>query len=555
MHVTFVALGQEQLGISLLSSVLQREGHTTSLAFNPALFDDRTYLDMPALARVFDRTAAVVDEAIASAPDLVAFSVLTPTYQWSLQVANAIKARSDVPIIFGGVHPSAVPEVCLANDCIDYVCRGEGEEALVRLCEVLPPAHRRPAAPIGNLWWRDGGKLVVGPNSPFEQELDELPFFDKELWSPHIRIQDSYMTMASRGCPYRCTFCFNNFFAKLPGKGNSRGYLRRRSIENVMEELVGAKARWGLKRVDFEDDIFTTNKDWLKAFLHEYRREIDLPFHCLVHPRYIDDDMARWLKDAGCRWVQMGVQSADEDYKREELLRMEKERHMDESLAALASADLDVKVDHILGLPGEPLGAQEKARELYASHPPARIQVFWLKYLPGVELTRAAHERGELSDADVDLINEGRSGHFHAPNTEDTDEAKLYRKYELLFRLLPMLPGGLRRRIRVHHLPSLSVGLTSLLGMLAEGTKVVLDRDVEAITYVRHYLHTARRQLPGILRRRGRRRPVEAPRFVARGAARALDPVGLGSVAPESGCATAPAATSVAVDLAVRPRG
>jgi radical SAM superfamily enzyme YgiQ (UPF0313 family) len=552
MKVTFVALGQEQLGISLLSSVLKREGHTTSLVFDPALFDDRTYLDIPALARIFDRTARVVDEVVAEAPDLVAFSVLTPMYQWALSVAHAVKERIDVPVIFGGVHPSAVPEVCLENACVDYVCRGEGEVPLVRLCEVLPPADQRPSEPIPNMWWVDRGRLVSGPNASFIQDLDDLPFWDKGLWDGHIRIADNYMTMASRGCPYRCTFCFNNFYAKLPGKGNSRGYLRRRSVENVMEELVLAKAQWGIRRIDFEDDIFTTNKEWLKTFLHEYRREVDLPFHCLVHPRYIDDDMARWLKDAGCRWVQMGVQSADEEYKRQELLRMEKDAHMTASLAALESAGLGVKVDHILGLPGEPIGAQEEARRLYVAHTPTRIQVFWLKYLPGVELTNAAFAHGTLDQADLDLINRGQSGHFHAPSTEDTEEAALYRKYEFLFRTLPLIPARLRARVRVEHLPRMSVRTTSVLTMLGEGLKVIVDRDVEAFTYGRHYLHQFRRRLPEVVadlvRGRGRlRRVVPPPRP-------STPPFELGLTDEPVGCETAtPASASpVALELGRR---
>lgn len=514
MKVTFVALGQEQLAISLLSSVLKREGHTTSLVFDPALFDDRTYLDVPTLARIFDRTARVVDEVVAEQPDLVAFSVLTPMYQWALTVASAVKERLDVPVIFGGVHPSAVPEVCLENDCVDYVCRGEGEIPLLRLCEVLPPAGERPAEPIPNMWWVDRGRLVSGPNASFIQDLDELPFWDKALWEGHIRIRDNYMTMASRGCPYRCTFCFNNFYAKLPGKGGGK-YLRRRSVDNVMEELVLAKGRWDMKRIDFQDDIFTTSKEWLKAFLGEYRREIDRPFHCLVHPRYVDDDMARWLKDAGCEWVQMGVQSADEEYKRYELLRMEKDTHMRASLQSLESARLDVKVDHILGLPGEPLSAQEEARQLYVAHTPKRIQVFWLKYLPGVELTRAAVERGELSQEDLDLINRGQSGHFHAPSTEDTEEAALYRKYEFMFRTLPLVPAKLRSRVRVERLPKMSVRTTSTLTMLGEGVKVLVDRDIQAFDYGRHYLHHFRRRLPEVVadlvRGRGRLRRLAPP--------------------------------------------
>src|SRR3954470_12739136 len=168
MRVVFIGLGQEQLGISMLSAVLRRAGHETALAFNPALFHDHYYFDVPVLRDVFDRTARVVDEAVALKPDLLAFSVLTPTYPWCLDVARQVKARTGCPVIFGGVHPSAVPEVCLENDCVDYVCIGEGEQAMVQLCAQLDAGGvHRPNQPIANLAWKDArGELVRGPNAP-----------------------------------------------------------------------------------------------------------------------------------------------------------------------------------------------------------------------------------------------------------------------------------------------------------------------------------------------------------------------------------------------------
>lgn len=510
MHITFVALGQEQLAISLLSAIMQREGHSTSLAFNPALFDDRVFLDSPRLARVFDRTAQVVDEIVAADPDLVAFSVLTPVYRWSLAVASAVKQRLDVPVVFGGVHPSAVPDVCLENSCVDYVCVGEGDEALPRLVDAISGSGHRPAEPIPNMWWRDGDTLVQGPSAPFTQELDALPHWDKDLWHPHLRLGDSWMTMTARGCPYRCTFCFNNYFAKLPGRSGG-SYLRKRSVEHVMEELVDAKQRWGIRKVDFQDDIFTTDKEWLRTFLREYRREIDVPFQCLVHPRYIDTDMARWLKDAGCVHVQMGVQSADEEYKRHQLLRLEKEAHMSASLEALRSADLDVKLDHILGLPGEPLSAQEKARELYTEFPPRRIQTFWLTHLPGVELTRSAVERGELSREDYEDIIRGKSGRFHTRSSTHAADAELYRRYELLFRAIPVLPRRIATRARVQHVPNLSERTANAVGLVFEAVNVVRHWDMESINYLRGYAHHLRRQLPRVVTDLVRRRATTPP--------------------------------------------
>ena len=140
--------------------------------------------------------------------------------------------------------------------------------------------------------------------------------------------------MASRGCPYRCTFCFNNFFANLPEEKRGK-YVRQRSVEHVMHELLEAKRRYDLRFVDFEDDVFTVDKAWVYAFLDRYKREIGVPFHCLTHPRYMDEELAQWLADAGCTSIQMGIQSADDSYKYDTVKRYEKTEHVERALAAM----------------------------------------------------------------------------------------------------------------------------------------------------------------------------------------------------------------------------
>jgi hypothetical protein len=513
MRVVFVALGQEQLGISILSAVLRSAGHETALAYNPALFHDRYYFDIPGLGELLDRSAQIVEEILALKPDLLAFSVLTPTYTWSLEIAEAVKARTRVPVIFGGVHPSAVPEVCLENACVDYVCVGEGEAALLDLCDELDEGALRPLQPIANLWWRDEeGSIVRGPTSPFKQDLDALPFWDKELWEDDIRIGDNYLTMTSRGCPYRCTFCFNNFFAKLPGKGGGK-YVRQRSVEGSMRELLWAKARYGIERVEFTDDIFTVDKEWIRAFLERYKAEIGAPFQCLVHPRFIDAEVARWLKEAGCEHVQMGVQSADEEYKRRALLRVEKDAHLVRALEAIAGAGLGMKLDHILGFPGEPRSAQEAARELYARFGPKRVNTFWLTYLPGIDMTRQALEAGQITADQVDQINRGKTRLFrHIGEWTAGSDLDFYQRYDVLFRMMPALPRALRERLRAEHIPSMSPRAASAVGFVFDVLNVLARRDGEALNYARHYAHQLGRQLPELML--GERAPARPRRVL-----------------------------------------
>ena len=527
MKVVFVALGQEQLGISILSAVLKRAGHEVSLVFDPALFHDRYYFDIPVLRDVFNRDADTIARIVDEKPDLLAFSVLTFTYEWALDIARAAKARTGVPVIFGGVHPSAVPDVCLENSCVDYVCVGEGEEAMVRLCDEMAAGlggRTRPKSPIANLAWRgDDGGIVRGPAAAFMQDLDSLPFFDKALWEHDIPIGTNYLTMTSRGCPYRCSFCFNNFFAKLPGRGGGK-YVRQRSVGKCIEELVEAKRRYAIEFVDFEDDIFTLDKAWMRDFLTEYTREIGVPFSCLVHPRFMDADMARWLADAGCSRIQMGVQSVDEEYKKKALLRVEKDSALRQSLDAMSAAGLSMKLDHILGLPGEPIASQAQAWELYKKYRPTRVNTFWLSYLPATDITRDALAEGRITQADVDDIDRGRTRLFHYVSSWTRDESiATYQKYDMLFRLLPLLPRWVADRVHADRLPTLPSSVANLIGFMADLGGAALRRDRETLIYARLYAHHLKRLVPNMLGRSTRRPPNGPPALTVRDA---VEPAG-----------------------------
>jgi hypothetical protein len=349
---------------------------------------------------------------------------------------------------------------------------------------------------------------VRGPASGFVQDLDALPFWDKELWEHDLPIGTSYLTMNSRGCPYRCTFCFNNFFAKLPGPVANRGkYVRQRSVERCLEELVEAKRRWNIQFVDFEDDVFTLDKEWMRTFLTEYKRQIGVPFACLVHPRFMDHDMARWLVDAGCDRIEMGIQTVDEEYKRK-LLRFEKDDALRRALEAMSSAGLKMKLDHILGFPGEPLAAQAQAWELYKQYRPTRVNTYWLSYLPGTDMMREALESGAISAADAEAINRGQTRLFHyASSWKQDDSLALYQKYDVLFRILPLLPRAVAARLGVERMPNLPSSVANSIGFVADVLGAALARDRETLIYARLYGHHLRKMLPAMVT--GRSRPPE----------------------------------------------
>ncbi len=382
-------------------------------------------------------------------------------YHWMLEVARQSKVLfPNVKTIFGGVHVSAVPDRVIAQPEVDFVVVGEGEVAFPEILDAIE--FGITDQPIPNTRYKaTDGRVIQGIQKGFYQDLDTLPHFDKSIWENHIRIKDRYLTMVSRGCPYRCSFCFNNFFAQLPEEKKGK-YVRLRSVEHVLEELRYAKAKYNIKYIDFQDDVFTVYKPWTEEFLKRYKEEINLPFDCLSHPHYIDEDITRWLKEAGCEWVQMGVQSMDEDFKYQNLLRYEDSLKIVKALEYANKYKLKIKVDHMFGLPGEPLTAQDKALKLYKEQSPARIQTFWTCFLPGTEMMAQAVEDGTLSEQQAENINNGIDFFFfnNTENIKDPELVKYYGSYELLFRLLPMLPKFLRKRIQAHHLRILPFGIS-----------------------------------------------------------------------------------------------
>lgn len=501
MKITFVALGSEQLAISLLANIAKQHGHKVDLAFCAALFHDRFNLEIPWLNKYVDDTDNTLRMIEEQEPDVLVFSALTATYQWCLEIAReSKKIFPEVKTIFGGVHVSAVPERVVKRKEVDFIVVGEGEESFV---EIIRAIQRKDfTSPIPNTnYLNPSGELVIGPKKAFEQDLDRLPPFTKEIFEPYIPIADHYITMASRGCPYRCTFCFNNFFAELPESKKKGKYVRQRSVDHVLMEMHYIKNRYKKVRwIDFEDDVFTTNKEWLKEFLPRYKKEIGIPFQCLTHPRHMDEEIAKMLKDAGCGWVQMGIQTLDDGFKGKSLRRYEKSGHVERALRAMIDVGLKVKVDQMFGLPGEPIEAQETARVLYAEFCPVRIQTFWTCFLPGTELMIQGIKDGLVTAEDAERLNEGEDFYFfrNPENIKNPELIRSYEGYQMLFKIYPLFPRFMRRRMKEKHVRWIPSSIKGAIGVLGDLLNAVVNLNPNFYVYAKYYLF----HLYSILRRK-----------------------------------------------------
>ena len=482
MHIAFVSSACETLAIEYLSAVLQHAGHRCSLCFDPQLFDD-TFLHNRVLKRRFDFSDDIVDELKTLAPDLIAFSVVSDNYPWAIHLADKIKRVLDVPIVFGGVHPSSVPEYVIEQPSVDYVVVGEGEGALVDLADNLndTAACRK----IPNIWTKKGKEVIQNEVRPLVEDLDTLPQPDKEIFYDKLPyLQEGYITLTSRGCVNKCTFCNNSLYKNTIYRGKGR-FFRRRSPDNVLEELKNAKERYPYTAVHFWDEIFISDKKWLVPFLEGYKKEIDLPFTCCIHVNFIDEEVVSLLKDANCWQAIMGVQSLNEDLKKRILNRRETNQQVRRTIRLLKNAEILTICENMLALPTQTEEDLINMLRFYNETRPNRLSLYFIRYYPKTEIIHTALEHNILTAADVEDINRGLNARSFIQG--GTIQEKTFAKIQGFLTFIPVLPRWLNNFL-------ITIKLYRILprfGMLTHSIARILDRnkefDVDAFRFKQRY--------------------------------------------------------------------
>ncbi len=443
MKIAFFNIGYENLAISMLSAVAKKEGHCVKLFHTPTMFKEGMTREFPRLAKFFNYDKKLFKQIKDYQPDLIAFSVVTFHYQLSLYYAEICRTICpNAKIVFGGIHVSCVPEVVIENEFIDYIVIGEGEIAFSEIIKHIEKGDS--SEPIVNTWHKSkDGQIIKGRQAGFIQDLDSLPQFDKEIWADFIFLNSYYITITSRGCPYDCSYCFNHFFKNLPEEKSN--YVRRRSVNHVMEELKTNKAKYNLQFIEFWDDIFILDKKWLKEFLDAYKKEIALPFKCYIHVNLFDEEIAIWLKEAGCKWVDFGIQHINEEYRSQFLKRHETNKNIISTLKLLKKHGIVSFTDYIVGLPGDTIEHNEEARLFFIENTPDIIEPYWMSYHPQTEIIKMGYDLKVLNDEKMNLIN-------HAHRTDSYFTGALgakdfHKEYYFIFKVLPALPVFLRKKL------------------------------------------------------------------------------------------------------------
>jgi radical SAM superfamily enzyme YgiQ (UPF0313 family) len=323
----------ERMGVMYLSSALKPQGHEIRLVLAEAVGLER----LKELVRDF-------------APRVIGYSAMTGEYKGLFEVNRALKKEFDYLAVFGGPHPTFFPQI-INDEGVDAICVGEGDLSFPEFCRRVDAGEDYWNTP--SFLVNHQGKTYRNPLMHLVEDLDSLPWPDREIMydaDPKLVEEGHKLFFSSRGCPYRCAYCFNEKYNEIyKGKGK---IMRFRTPENLIREMESVKHRYPLSIVFFDDDVFSLKpKGYYEEFARLYKQRVGLPISCNVRANNVREDVIAILRDAGLDSVAMGIECGNEQVANSILKRDLSNDQLLRACRILQKYKIKIVTANLIGLP------------------------------------------------------------------------------------------------------------------------------------------------------------------------------------------------------------
>ncbi len=334
-------------------------------------------------------------------PDIVGISSFTLTYGVARDIARLCKGKA-LPVIVGGVHISALPAT-LAPE-MDVGVIGEGEETMLDIMQVFSEYglnYEKLSEIKGLLFRNKAGDIIRTEARELIEPLDRLPFPARDLLS--IRKGDAITAFSSRGCPYKCVYCFSSRFFRR---------VRFHSPEYVLRELRAIIQDYAPLYIEFYDDLFIADNKRLRQIVHLIEQEkINKKVTFLVNCRanLVTEEVANLLRRMNALEVLIGFESGSDRtlrYLKGAGITVADGRN---AIRLLKEQKIRVKGDFIIGSPEETKEEILETLKFIKTSGLVFVDTFPLTPLPGTPLWEDALAKGLVSEnmnwTDWDFFN------------------------------------------------------------------------------------------------------------------------------------------------------
>jgi anaerobic magnesium-protoporphyrin IX monomethyl ester cyclase len=442
-------------GIAILSAILKEKG------YNVDLFDF-TFIKTEKIERepkqanaglylkteysIEDLTANDPIQPLAGAfkkkledfkPDLLAISVMTGHFDKTMDLLKKVKPKYKV--VVGGVHATLCPEDVLKFKEVDFACVGEGEEMILELCECLE--KHKDYSGLKNLGFKRDGKIRINECRPFV-DMDKLPvpdwslFDERHFFRPFMGkiYKGSFYTM-SRGCPQLCTYCVNGSLRKI--LRNCGRYFRYQSPKTTIKQLAYLKEKFGATWFKFADDsIMLLSEEYLEE-LADGLSPLHIKFGCSVRPETTTANKVRLLKKMGCVAASVGVESGNEELRREILNRRMSNDQIKNAIKLLKAKNIRVSTFNMIGLPGETRNDVFKTIKLNREFGVEAVNVYIIYPYPGTGISEKYNIK--LRDQSGRIVPVSKASAFKLSKMPPLEVEGLLKTFDLYLKMPPKM--------------------------------------------------------------------------------------------------------------------
>jgi anaerobic magnesium-protoporphyrin IX monomethyl ester cyclase len=338
-------------------------------------------------------------------PKVIGFSAFTPDFHIVDKFAFLVKKEvPDVCIVFGGPHPTLDPENVLYSKHIDFVVRGEGELTFSELVQAIMKDDYSGIADIKGISYRNStGKVVHNCERQPVNDLDLIPLPARHLVPLHKyrnygRVRKNTpvgVALTSRGCPLKCIFCAGEIFGKK---------FRAITPAKMIEEVKLLRDTYGVREIFFREDNFAVQKQRIYEFCDRMIKEkINMSWMCLIEAHTMTEDLARKMKEAGCWYVAMGVESGNQEIQKV-LKKKLNLQTVKEEFAMLHRVGLKTLAFMMIG---NYVDTEETVNDTikYSCELDTDFSIFTVTApIPGTELYELAKKDGLITNTDYDKI-------------------------------------------------------------------------------------------------------------------------------------------------------
>jgi len=369
--------------------------------------------------------------------DIVGITATTFGFDQVEKLARIIKEISpNSLVVLGGAHPTLINDKILKkNKNIDFIIVGEGEHAIVELCQSI--TKKLDLKKIKGLIFRKGDKVTSNINGFWNCDLDNLPFPDYDKFNLNEYHGDTSFTgiikkrkilpiLTSRGCPFECIYC-----SVYLASGN---IFRVRSPENVVNEIEFMKKKYNAGIFDFLDDNFTLDVERAKKIcklIIDKKLKIQWGPPNGIRVDKIDEELVKLMKKSGCNGIALGIESVDDNV----LKKLKKHttfKQIENAVYLFKKHKIPIKAFFLIGSPGGSKEEVKKSFEFAFKNKIEEARFSMLTPYPGTELFNwvTKNKYWITKQPEIDIIKYTHEGSlkslYEEPSFTSTEKEKVY---------------------------------------------------------------------------------------------------------------------------------